>query len=214
MANYHDISKTVRAGMSLDEADKLIIMVHGRGANPYDIVSLRDYLQLVNFAIWAPAASYNQWYPYSFLAPPQQNEPGLSSALELLGDLVKEAESEKFLPEQIFLLGFSQGACLTLEYAARNAERYGGVIAFTGGLIGDKIYEENYGGNFAATPVYISSGDPDPHLPVERVEESARIIEKMGADVTMEIFKGRPHTISQNEIEKANIILGTSSVQD
>jgi phospholipase/carboxylesterase len=138
------------------------------------------------------------------LAPPAQNEPWLSSALNLLKDLLNEIESKRIPAENIYFAGFSQGACLTLEFVTRNANKYGGVVAFTGGLIGDKIYEENYGGDFKGTPVFIGTSDPDPHVPVERANATAGFLKKMNASVTLKIYPNMGHTISQDEIENAN----------
>ncbi len=195
------------AGKTLQEADKALIMTHGRGANARDILGLASHLHVSEFAILAPEATNNTWYPYSFLANPEQNEPWLSSALDLLKEVVNEITEQGITHENIYLLGFSQGACLLLEYVARHAKRYGGVVALTGGLIGDHIYEENYSGDFNTTPIFISTGNPDPHVPVERVKESVRILEKMHAKVNLQIYEGRPHTVSQDEIDRTNQLI-------
>lgn len=198
-------TKDIRtAGKELSEAKKVLIMLHGRGGNATDILSLASHLNVHEFALLAPQATGNTWYPNSFLAKPEQNEPGLSTALQVIGELVDEIMSRGIPSNNIFFAGFSQGACLTLEFIARNARNYGGVAAFTGGLIGDTLNEENYSGDFGGTPVFIGTGDPDAHVPVERVEATARILEKMNATVTVKIYPNRPHTISQDEVEKAN----------
>ena len=132
--NKFHTKKILRAGKKTGEAEKALIMIHGRGANAHDILSLADYLQVKNFALLAPEATNNTWYPYSFMAPVQQNEPWLSSSLEVIKELVKDINAEGIISENIYFLGFSQGACLTLEFVARNAMRYGGVVAFTGRL--------------------------------------------------------------------------------
>lgn len=191
-------------GKSLQEADKVLIMLHGRGGNSRDIMALSDHLTVKDYALLAPQATNNTWYPYSFMAPPSQNEPWLSSALDLLKEILDDLKSKGFKTEDIYLMGFSQGACLTLEFVTRNAARYGGVAAFTGGLIGDKIYDENYSGNFEGTPIFLGTGNPDSHVPVERVHETARILETMNANVVEKVYDNRPHTISQDEIERAN----------
>ncbi|PZF70752.1 alpha/beta hydrolase [Taibaiella soli] len=196
--------KIVRAGQPLDNAKKALIMIHGRGANAEDILSIAPHLNVADYALLAPQATGSTWYPQSFLAPPAQNEPWLSSALEVLGKLVVEVEAAGITKENIFFLGFSQGACLTLEFIARNANRYGGAVAFTGGLIGDKIYADNYKGDFKQMPVFIGSSDPDFHVPVERVHESTRILKSMGADVTEKIYSQMGHTITHDEIKWAN----------
>ncbi|HLW33323.1 MAG TPA: dienelactone hydrolase family protein [Aequorivita sp.] len=195
------------AGKSLKEAKKALIMVHGRGADARDILGLASHFNVSDYALLAPEATNNTWYPYSFMAIPEQNEPWLSSALELLKDVVYEATKQGITAENIYFLGFSQGACLTLEFVTRNAQKFGGVAAFTGGLIGDKINMENYSGDFMGTPIFIGTGNPDPHVPIERVNESVDILEKMNAKVSLKVYDGRPHTILQDEIEEANRVI-------
>jgi len=197
----------ITAGKSLKDAEKALIMVHGRGADARDILGLASHLNVSGYALVAPEATNNTWYPYSFMAPPAHNEPWLSSALDLLKDAVAEITKQGITAKNIFFMGFSQGACLTLEFIARHAQKYGGVAAFTGGLIGDKIYSENYSGDFEGTPIFIGTGNPDLHVPLERVNESVAILIKMNASVHLEIYDGRPHTISQDEIDKANKVV-------
>jgi phospholipase/carboxylesterase len=187
-------------GKSLNDAKKVIIMLHGRGADAAGILTLSHYLPLKDFAQLAPQATNHTWYPYSFMAPDSQNQPWLNSALDLLQNLVEEVLQQGFKTEDIYLLGFSQGACLTLEFAARNAKRYGGVIAFTGGLIGEQINRENYKGDFAGTPVFIGSSDVDMHVPLQRVYASSNILREMGANVIEKIYPGMAHTINDDEI--------------
>jgi len=196
--------KIVTAGKKLSEADKVLIMIHGRGGSAEDILSLASYLSVDDFALLAPQATNNTWYPYSFMAPPKQNEPWLSSALSLLQEVVQDVERAGIPSSNIYFLGFSQGACLTLEFVTRNAKQYGGVVAFTGGLIGDKIYPENYKGSFNNTLVFIGSSDPDMHVPVERVYATANIMKDMQADVTEKVYHNMGHTINQDEIDQAN----------
>src|SRR3954467_256939 len=197
----------ITSGANLSTASKALIMLHGRGAQARDILSLADYLDVPDFALVAPQATNNTWYPHSFLAPPEQNEPWLSSALNVVKETVADLNKAGITNENIYLLGFSQGACLTLEFAARNATKYGGIIAFTGGLIGDKIYPENYTGNFAATPVFIGSSNPDFHVPVERVYATTNILKNMGAAVTEKIYNNMGHTINEDELQHATTIL-------
>jgi phospholipase/carboxylesterase len=197
----------IATGVSLDTAKKVVIMVHGRGGSADDILGLADDLNIPDFAIIAPDATGHSWYPYSFLSPPALNEPWLSSSLNLLKEITGDLNKKGIDAEYIYFLGFSQGACLTLEYVTRNAQKYGGIVAFTGGLIGDKIYPENYTGKFSGTPVLLASGDPDPHVPVERVDRSAEIISGMGASVTKMIYSNLGHTISNDEIILANKII-------
>lgn len=199
--------KVLTAGKPLEEAKKVLIMIHGRGGSAEDILSLAEYLNVKEYALLALQAKGNSWYPYSFLASPAQNEPWLSLALDDLKALTADVEALGILPEQVYFLGFSQGACLTLEFVTRNARRYGGVVAFTGGLIGDRVYTERYAGDFAGTPVFIGTGDPDPHVPLERVMESKKILEGMNAELTVKVYKGRGHTISQDELNEANRLI-------
>src|SRR5687768_2914782 len=194
----------VTAGKELNAKSKVLILLHGRGGSAEDILSLSSHLDVKDFALLAPQATNNTWYPYSFLVPPAQNEPWLSSALNLLKDLLSELYTKGIPSENIYFAGFSQGACLTLEFVTRNANKYGGVVAFTGGLIGDKIIEENYGGDFQGTPLFIGTSDPDPHVPVERVNQTSNILKKMNAAVTVKVYPNMGHTISHDEIENAN----------
>ena len=195
------------AGKPLKEAKKVLIMVHGRGADARDILGLATHFNVSDYALLAPEATNHTWYPYSFMAKPEQNEPWLSSALDLLKEMLDDVTKQGITAENIYFLGFSQGACLTLEFVTRHAQKFGGIAAFTGGLIGDKINEENYSGDFNGTPIFIGTGNPDPHVPIERVHESVRILEKMNATVNLEIYDGRPHTINQEEIEEANRLI-------
>jgi phospholipase/carboxylesterase len=193
-----------KKGKDLSPGRKVLILVHGRGGSAEDILSLATHLEVSDYSLLAPQATGNTWYPYSFMAPPTQNEPWLSSALELLKSTVDDLIAQNIPASSVYFLGFSQGACLTLEFVTRNAQRYGGVVAFTGGLIGDKIAPENYSGDFAGTPVFIGTSDPDPHVPVERVYATANILRDMGAVVVEKIYNGMGHTINQNEIDEAN----------
>jgi len=197
----------IAAGRPLSQADKALILVHGRGGRAGDILFLADELNVGDYALLAPQATDNSWYPYSFLMPPTQNEPWLSSALDVLKQLVADIKAAGISPENIYFLGFSQGACLTLEFVTRNATRYGGVAAFTGGLIGDRIYPENYTGDFGGTPIFIGTSDPDPHVPVPRVHATTKILQDMNASVTEEVYPLMGHTISQQEIDRANDLI-------
>ena len=194
-------------GSKLGEAERVLVMLHGRGASAEDILSMADYLNVQTFTLLAPQATGNTWYPNSFLAPPYTNEPWLSSAISLIEDITDDITAKGIDYNHIFFLGFSQGACLTLEYVTRNAKRYGGVVAFTGGLIGDRIYEQNYTGDFGSTPVFIGTSDPDPHVPVQRVHDSVKILKEMNAQVTEKIYKNMGHTINEDEIEIVNNLI-------
>jgi phospholipase/carboxylesterase len=206
---YTHQKNVITAGKPLTPDSKVLIMVHGRGATAQSILELANHLAVEEFALFAPQATQHSWYPYSFMAAADQNQPALDSALEQLDDLVNGLLAQGVKSENIYLLGFSQGACLSSEYATRHAKRYGGLLLFTGGLIGQQLETKNYQGDFAGTPVLITTGDPDPHVPVSRVEETVAIMEKMGAKVTQKIYKGRPHTILQEEITLAQEILST-----
>ena len=201
--NLHE-KNLVTAGKSIKEASKVLIMLHGRGANAEDILSLSGQLQVKGFALLAPQATNNTWYPYSFMATPAQNEPWLSSALSLLKEILGDLITQGISSENIYFLGFSQGASLTLEFVTRNATRYGGIAAFTGGLIGDKIYPENYTGDFAGTPIFIGTSDPDIHVPVERVHATANFLKDMHAALTEKVYPYMGHTINQDEMDLAN----------
>ncbi|WP_324674886.1 alpha/beta hydrolase [Hymenobacter sp. GOD-10R] len=198
------------AGQPLSGASKALIMLHGRGGSAADILSLGRHLHVSSYALLAPQASQSTWYPQSFLAPPAQNEPWLSDALAAVSKAVTEAERHGISKENIYFMGFSQGACLTLEYVARNAARYGGVAAFTGGLIGNQVVEANYAGDFGGTPIFIGSSDPDFHVPVERVRVSTALFTRLGAQVTEKIYPNMGHTITQEEIDLANQLIFTS----
>lgn len=200
---YTHEKQVVTAGVPAAEAARAVIFLHGRGASAADILSLNDHLKVEDAVLYAPQASNNSWYPYSFISPVAQNQPALDSALGIIKNLVNEIVESGIPATEIYFVGFSQGACLSLEYVTRNAQQYGGVVAFTGGLIGQEINMNNYKGDFKQTPVLITTGDPDPHVPVRRVEMSEGIIKKMNADVKVKIFSGRPHTISPKEIALA-----------
>jgi phospholipase/carboxylesterase len=199
--------KYIIQGKKPEDASAVLIMVHGRGGSAEDILTIAQYLNTKDFCLLAPEAVNNTWYPYSFLSPVERNEPWLSSALSVLKGIVEELKGKGISEEKIYFLGFSQGACLTLEFVARNAARFGGVAALTGGLIGEQLNIENYKGDFAGTPVFIGTSDPDPHVPVTRVNESEQILNQMNASVTKKIYKGMGHTISQDEINELNQLI-------
>jgi phospholipase/carboxylesterase len=201
---YKHSKDYIRSGVSIKEAKRAIIMVHGRGANAESIISLSSRLELKDTTVFAPRATHQSWYPYSFLAPAEENQPALDSALELLNGLVQELLEQGLGAEDIYFLGFSQGACLSLEYVSRHGKRYGGVIAFTGGLIGEELVAANYLGDFGGTPFLITTGDPDPHVPVARVEDTVNILRNMNGNVMLKIYPGRPHSILPEELELAN----------
>ncbi len=201
---YLHSKQVLTTGISVEKAKKAIVMIHGRGGSAQDIVTLKEHLNLKEMAIFAPQASQRSWYPYSFMAPEVQNQPALDSALSVINDLVQDIESAGIPADSIYFLGFSQGACLTLEYLARNAKKYGGAVAFTGGLIGETLITERYKGNFEETPILISTGNPDPHVPLTRVQESISILKSLNSNVHSKVFNGKQHSISFEEINLAN----------
>jgi phospholipase/carboxylesterase len=203
----HNIKNTVWAGQTLAQAKRVLIMTHGRGASAQSILSLAAELEVEDFALAAPQATGNTWYPYSFLAPEIQNEPGLSAGLQVLGQLVEEIKREGFDSPQIYLLGFSQGACLTSEFVARNAQPFGGVFILSGGVIGDSIKPERYSGDFEGTPIFLGCSDVDSHVPLHRVQDSTTLFQKLGANVTEKIYPNAPHSIFQDELNHINRIL-------
>ncbi len=198
----HD-NKYTSAGTPVQQAKTALVMLHGRGGSATDIMRLAKLFNLKDAAIYAPQATNNSWYPYSFMAPEAQNQPALDSALAGIDNLVKQIEADGIATDRIYFLGFSQGACLTLEYVARNANQYGGAVAFTGGLIGQELITARYKGNFNGTPILITTGDHDPHVPLSRVEESVEVLKGLDADVILKVYPGKPHSISPDEIELA-----------
>lgn len=207
MNHHHQLSATTYAGVPLGDARRALILIHGRGADAADILSLAGYLQTTGMALIAPQADQYAWYPFSFLAPTERNEPGLSSALDLLQQLTEQCQEAGIPAQEIFYAGFSQGACLTLEYTARHAQRYGGVFALSGGLIGDQLVAERYSGDFAGTPVFLGCSDVDPHIPLARVNDSATLLTQLGARVNKQIYPGMPHTVIQEELDYINQVL-------
>jgi predicted esterase len=194
-------------GEPLKDAAGAVILLHGRGGSAEDILSLGNVLYLPHVAFLAPQAAANSWYPNSFLAPRDQNEPWLTSALRTVETTVQMATDAGIPAERIVIGGFSQGACLATEFVATHPRRYDGLIAFTGGLIGPPGADLTHKGDLAGTPAFFGSGDPDPHVPWSRVEESARILAAMGAVVTTRRYKNRAHTISAEELDFAKRLL-------
>jgi phospholipase/carboxylesterase len=188
-------------GEPLGQARAAMVMVHGRGATAEDILELAVELNRTGFAYLAPQAANNSWYPQSFLAPIASNEPWLSSALDRLSTVLQRVEEGGIPRERTILLGFSQGACLALEFAARHAQRYGGVAALSGGLIGPDGTPRDYPGSFAGTPVFMGCSDRDPHIPKERVQQSAEVLRRLGADVTMRLYPNMGHMVNQDEVD-------------
>src|SRR6266849_8843776 len=195
-------------GSPLESARAAMIMVHGRGATAQDILTLPADLHQPGFPYLAPPAAGNTWYPNSFLAPIPSNEPGLSSGLAVIASILDQLAGANISAERTIILGFSQGACLSLEYVARNARRYGGVIALSGGLIGPEGTPRDYPGSLAGTPVFLGCSDIDPHIPKERVLHSARVLQALGGQVTAKLYPRLGHTINRDEILMARNIVG------
>jgi predicted esterase len=203
----HGGQPVLLAGAPLDEAKGAIVAIHGRGADASDIIGLAAEVAPAGVAILAPQAASNTWYPYRFTEPFARNEPWLSSALQQIGDLITQLEAHGIPAERIALLGFSQGACLAAEAAARNARRFAAVIAFSGGLIGPPGTAFAYPGSLAGTPVFFGCSDVDPHIPKARVEESAAAMTRLGADVDARLYPGMGHTVNRDELDAARAIL-------
>ncbi len=203
----HQGQPVVRTGAPPGEARAAVVLLHGRGADADDILGLAGPLRCPGVAYLAPQAAGRTWYPYSFLAPLEANEPWLSSALACVDEIVGELAGEGIAADRVLLAGFSQGACLTLEYAARHPRRYGGVVAFTGGLIGPPGTPRDYPGSLDGTPAFLGAGDPDPHVPWTRVEESATVLSRLGAEVQVARYPGLGHAIADEELAAASEIL-------
>ena len=202
MQNIHQNQPVLTAGAPLENATAAMILVHGRGASAESILELTAEFDQPDFAYLAPQAAGGTWYPNPFMTPIEGNEPYLSSALAKLADVLAQVETAGIPPEKTILLGFSQGACLASEFAARNARRYGGVVALSGGLIGPPGTDfSRYAGSLDGTPVFLGCSDVDPHIPLERVQETTAVLRNLGGDVTEHIYPNMGHTINMDEIE-------------
>jgi predicted esterase len=210
MSGPHQGQPVLQTGEPLATARAAMILIHGRGASAADIMTLGAELIHPGFAYLAPQAAGGAWYPNPFTAPMETNEPYLSSALEVMASLL--ASVEKSVPaDRIILLGFSQGACLTLEFAVRNARRYGGVVGLSGGLIGPDGTARDYPGSFDGTPAFMGCSDVDPHIRKDRVLEAAEVYKRMGAEVNAQLYPGMGHTVSQDEIEAVREIVAATA---
>jgi predicted esterase len=203
----HAGQPVLRMGPAPADARLAVVLIHGRGASAQDILALAREFDMRDVAYLAPQAGGNSWYPYSFLAPMNRNEPGISSAMGIVAGLLGTLGTEGKPAERVVVLGFSQGACLTLEFAARNPGRYAAIVGLSGGLIGPSGTPRNYPGSMKGTPVFIGCSDVDAHIPVERVIESAEVFRRMGAAVDERIYPGMGHTVNDDELEAVRALL-------
>jgi phospholipase/carboxylesterase len=203
----HQDQPVLEAGPAPSDAQAAMILLHGRGASARGMLTLADELDVPGVAYRAPQAARRSWYPKSFMAPIEENEPDLSAALRRIDDLIEQLCESSLTEEQILLLGFSQGACLATEYAARHPQRYGGIVALSGGLIGPEDTTFNYDGTLDGTPVFLGCSDQDPYIPLERVEETAEVLRQLGAKVTKRIYEGMGHTTNEDELDHVRTLL-------
>ena len=204
----HADQPVIWRGADPSTARLVVVLVHGRGASAAAIFTLADQFEVGDVAYVAPEAADHTWYPYSFLAPLEQNEPNLSSALHRLAGVVDDVVGRGIPSSRIALVGFSQGACLTLEYVARHAQRYAAVAGLSGGLIGPPGTPRDYAGTLAQTPLFLGCSDVDAHVPVERVHESAAVFSRLGAVVDERIYPGMGHTVNRDELDAVRALLG------
>jgi len=207
-ADPHGAQAAQRRGPDPAAARVCAVLVHGRGSSAADILSLADELALADVSYVAPDAAGHTWYPYSFLQPVERNQPHLDSALAFLDRVVGRMEQAGVPAARIALVGFSQGACLALEYAARRARRYAAVVGFSGGLIGPPGTPREFEGSLDGTPVFLGCSNVDPHVPVERVHETAEVLRGLGAVVDERIYPGMGHVVNDEEIAVLRELLG------
>ncbi|MFC7250137.1 alpha/beta hydrolase [Halomicroarcula sp. GCM10025324] len=209
MTGPHEDQPLVTAGTPLEDASAAAVLVHGRGATARSIVQMAQEVHQDGLALLAPQAARNTWYPQSFLAPVEQNEPGRTSGLQAVRDAVDQAEAAGIPPEQVMLLGFSQGACLASEFVARDPARYGALVALSGGLIGESVDPDDYEGDLDGMPVFVGCSDVDPHIPLERVKVTTEVFERLGADVDERIYEGMGHGVNEDELSAvAELVVG------
>jgi len=201
MTGPHQDQPLVTDGAPLPEAAAAVVFVHGRGATARSIIAMGEEFDRTDAAYLAPQAADNTWYPNSFLAPVERNEPGRSSGLAAVGSAIDHATDAGIDTEQVLVLGFSQGACLASEFVAHNPTRYGGLVALSGGLIGRYLDPEEYEGDLDGTPAFFGCSDSDPHIPEERVVETADIFEDLNAAVTTRLYPNMGHGVNQDELD-------------
>ncbi len=209
----HAGQRVLRGGVPVERARLVGIFIHGRGASAEDILSLSEELSAGDVAYLAPQAAGSSWYPYSFLSPIAQNEPGITSGLGTIARLIAEVGAQGIPQDRVVLLGFSQGACLSLEFAARNPGRFAAVVGLSGGLIGPPGTARDYPGAFDGTPVFLGCSDVDAHIPVGRVRESADVFRRMGAAVDERIYPRMGHTVNRDELAAVNALLSAAAAQ-
>lgn len=189
------------AGATLSQATAAMVMIHGRGASADSILTLVPALNRPEITYLAPQARGNTWYPNSFLSPIPENEPGISSGMRVIEQVLQQISAAGIPAERTLLLGFSQGACLTTEFVARHARRYGGVAGLSGGLIGPDGTPREYSGSLDRTPIFLGCSDVDSHIPADRVRESETVLTRLGAVVSMQLYPGMGHVVNDDEIE-------------
>jgi len=209
----HDDQPIIEAGADPGEATAGSVFVHGRGATARSILEMRTQVHGDGMAYLAPQAARNTWYPNSFLAEIGSNEPGLTSGLGRVDTAVSRLREAGIPRDRILLLGFSQGACLASEYLARNADRYGGLVALSGGVVGPEGMSRDYAGSVDGTPVFLGCSDRDPHIPLERVEETAEVFEALDGDVDKRIYEGMGHTVNADELDYVRELIGTLTAE-
>jgi len=203
----HQNMQVATAGSNLEDADIAMILVHGRGASAQSMLMFSDQFSVENVHFRALQANNHTWYPRSFMAPKEMNQPGIKSGTQAIHDQITIVKETGIPLDKIILLGFSQGACLTTEFAARHPRRYGGIVGFSGGLIGKHIDPKNYSGDMEQTPIFLGCSDQDPHIPQERVDETEQVFRQLSGDVTKRIYEGMGHTVIQDEIDFVNELL-------
>lgn len=206
MGGPHQGQPVLAAGVPLDQAEAAMILVHGRGASARDILTVAGAVDTAGFAYLAPEAAGGAWYPNRFMEPIETNQPWLDSALELLAALVAQVR-ERLPRERIVLLGFSQGACLALEFAARNAGRYGALVGLSGGLIGPDGTPRDYPGSLDGTPVFLGCSDVDPHIPAQRVRETSEVLGSLGGEVETHLYAGLGHEVNEDELARVRKLM-------
>ena len=203
----HKEENVIYAGSAIEDADSVMILLHGRGADAASMKSLIDEIYREGMIYIIPQAANNSWYPYRFIEKRETNEPGISSGLLLIDSIVNALIKNNIARQNIYLLGFSQGACLAADYAARYPGRFGGVFALSGGLIGNKINADDYNGNLQQTPVFFGCSDADFHIPEQRIHESVQVFANLNAIVTKKIYPAMGHTINRDELNFVNQVL-------